>query len=298
MRIVILSRNPKLYSTRRLMQAARQRGHEALIVDHTRCYVVMEKDNPSIRYNGSVLKNVDAVIPRIGASVTAYGTAIVRQFEQQGVFTANLSQGIVRSRDKLRSMQLLSGEGLGIPKTIFANHSREVDDLIKQIGGAPMVIKLVEGTQGVGVMLAETNATAKSMLETFYAQDISILVQEFIAEAKGSDIRAFVIDGKVVGSMKRTGKEGDFRSNLHQGGTAQLIELTKEEEKTAVKAAETLSLRIAGVDMLQSSRGPLIMEVNSSPGLKGIETATGIGIADAIIASIERHVKAGKANVD
>lgn len=289
MHIAILSRNQKLYSTKRLVQAAQQRHHRVSVIDHTRCYVVMEKNNPSIRYKGSEIKNIDAVIPRIGASVTAYGTAIVRQFEQQNVFTANASHGIVRSRDKLRAMQILAGEGLGIPKTIFADHSREVDDIIEQIGGPPLVIKLVEGTQGVGVMLAETNASARSMLETFYAQDISILVQEFIKEAGGSDIRAFVINGKVVGSMKRTGRKGDFRSNLHQGGSAQLIKLTAEEEATAIKAAAVLNLSVAGVDMLQSSRGPLILEVNSSPGLKGIEQATGHDIAGSIIDFIERH---------
>jgi len=291
MRIVVLSRNPNLYSTRRLVEAAEQRGHQAVVIDHTRCYVVMEQNNPSIRINGTVLTDVDAVIPRIGASVTAYGTSIVRQFEMQGVFTANQAQGIVRSRDKLRSMQLLSGEGLGIPKTIFANHGREVEDLIEQIGGTPFIIKLVEGTQGVGVVLAETETTAKSMLETFYSQGISILVQEFIKEARSSDIRAFVVDGKVVGSMKRTGRDGDFRSNLHQGGTAQLCSLTKDEEEAAVAAAHTLSLRVAGVDLLQSARGPLIMEVNSSPGLQGIEAATGKDIAGAIVQFVEENVE-------
>lgn len=289
MHIGILSQNQKLYSTRRLVQAAQQRGHQVSVIDHTRCYVVMEKDNPSIRYKGTELKDIDAVIPRIGASVTAYGTAIVRQFEQQGVFTANSSHGIVRSRDKLRAMQILSGEGLGIPKTIFANHGREVEDVIEQLGGTPLVIKLVEGTQGVGVMLAETAASAKSMLETFYAQDISILVQEFIQESKGTDVRAFVVNGKIVGSMKRTGKKGEFRSNLHQGGRASLIDLTQEEQYTAIKAAEVLNLSVAGVDMLQSDRGPLILEVNSSPGLKGIERTTGADIAGEIIQFIEQR---------
>ena len=293
MRIAVLSRNPKLYSTRRLIEAAQSRGHEALAIDHTRCYVVIEKNNPEVLYNGKVLTGIDAVIPRIGASVTAYGTAIVRQFEMQNIFTANESQAIVRSRDKLRCLQLLSRAGIGIPKTVFADHSREVEDLIKRVGGAPLVIKLLEGTQGIGVVLAETEKGAKSIIEAFYDQEINILVQEFIAEAKSSDIRAFVVDGKVVGSMMRTGKAGDFRSNLHRGGTARIIELSKEEEMAAIEAAKVLGLRIAGVDMLRSSRGPLIIEVNSSPGLKGIETATGIGIADAIIEFVERYA-AGK----
>lgn len=291
MRIAILSRNPRLYSTRRLIEAAEQRGHEAFAIDHTRCYVVIEKSNPAIRYNGKVLKGIDAVIPRIGASVTAYGTAIVRQFEMQNIFTANESQAIVRSRDKLRSLQLLSRAGIGIPKTVFADHVREVEDLIEQVGGAPLVVKLLEGTQGIGVVLAETTKGAKSIIEAFYDQEINILVQEFIAEANSSDIRAFVVDGKVVGSMKRTGKEGDFRSNLHRGGTARIIELTKEEETAAVESAQALGLRIAGVDLLQSSRGPLIIEVNSSPGLKGIESATGKSIADSIIEFVERNAE-------
>ena len=293
MRIAVLSRDPTLYSTRRLVEAAQQRGHDALVVDHTRCYVVIEKNNPAIRYQGKVLDGIDAVIPRIGASVTAYGTAIVRQFEMQHIFSANESQAIVRARDKLRSLQILSRAGIGIPKTAFADHVREVGDLIEQVGGAPLVIKLLEGTQGIGVVLAETDKGAKSIIEAFYDQEINILVQEFIAEAKSSDIRAFVVDGKVVGSMLRTGKEGDFRSNLHRGGTARVIDLTPEEQHAATEAARALGLRIAGVDILQSSRGPLVIEVNSSPGLKGIETATGIGIADAIVEFIERHA-AGK----
>jgi len=296
MRIAVLSRDPSLYSTRRLVEAAQQRGHDALVVDHTRCYVVIEKNNPAIRYHGKVLDGIDAVVPRIGASVTAYGTAIVRQFEMQHIFSANESQAIVRSRDKLRSLQILSRAGIGIPKTAFADHVREVGDLIEQVGGAPLVIKLLEGTQGIGVVLAETEKGAKSIIEAFYDQEINILVQEFIAEANSSDVRAFVVDGKVVGSMLRTGKAGDFRSNLHRGGTARVIELTPEETHAATEAARALGLRIAGVDILQSSRGPLVIEVNSSPGLKGIETATGVGIADAIIEFIERHAEGKNVN--
>lgn len=289
MRIAVLSRNPKLYSTRRLVEAGAARGHVMEVIDHTRCYVLIEKGKPSIRYQGKALQHFDAVIPRIGASVTSYGTAIVRQFEMMKIFSATESQGIVRSRDKLRSLQLLSREGIGIPKTAFADHVREVDDLIEQVGGAPLVIKLLEGTQGIGVILAETYKSAKSIIEAFYNQEINILVQEFIAEANSSDIRALVVDGKVVGSMKRTGKAGDFRSNLHRGGTAELIQLNNEEEEAAILAAKALGLRIAGVDMLQSSRGPLVIEVNSSPGLKGIEAATGIDIAGEIIQFIERN---------
>ncbi len=295
MRLAVLSRNPKLYSTRRLVETAVKHGHSIDVIDHTKCYVLIEKGKPSIRYQGKALDHFDAVIPRIGASVTSYGTAIVRQFEMMNIFSATESQGIVRSRDKLRSLQLLSREGIGIPKTAFADHVREVDDLIEQVGGAPLVIKLLEGTQGIGVILAETYMSAKSIIEAFYNQEINILVQEFIAEAKSSDIRALVVDGSVVGAMMRTGKDGDFRSNLHRGGTANVIQLTKEEEQAAIQAAKALGLRIAGVDMLQSTRGPLIIEVNSSPGLKGIEAATGVDIAGEIISYIERS--AGKTTV-
>ncbi|GDX47677.1 MAG: 30S ribosomal protein S6--L-glutamate ligase [Bacteroidetes bacterium] len=288
MRIAVLSRNPKLYSTRRLIDAGAKRGHYMEVIDHTKCYVLIEKGKPGIRYQGKAIEHFDAVIPRIGASVTAYGTAIVRQFEMMKIFSATESQGIVRSRDKLRSLQLLSREGIGIPKTAFADHVREVDDLIEQVGGAPLVIKLLEGTQGIGVILADTHKSAKSIIEAFYNQEINILVQEFIAEANSSDVRAFVVDGRVVGAMIRTGKAGDFRSNLHRGGTARVIHLTQEEEDAAIQSAKALGLRIAGVDMLQSARGPLIIEVNSSPGLKGIETATGLDIAGEIISYIER----------
>lgn len=289
MLIAVLSRNPKLYSTKRLLEAAAQRGHESLILDHTKCYVVIEQGNPTIHYNGKEIKNVDAIIPRIGASVTQYGTAIVRQFEMKRIFSANESQAIVRSRDKLRSLQLLSRSGIGIPKTAFADHPRDADDLIKQVGGAPLVIKLLEGTQGIGVILAETHKGAKSIIEAFYGQEISILVQEFIAEAGGADIRAFVVNNVVVGAMKRQGRKGEFRSNLHRGGSAAVIKLSAEEEFAAIESARALGLKIAGVDMLQSKRGPLILEVNSSPGLKGIESATGVNIAEKIIEYIEHN---------
>ncbi len=289
MKIIILSRNPKLYSTARLLQAAKELQHQVLVLDHTKCYVSIEKSKPSIHYEGTEIKEVDAVIPRIGASVTFYGTAVVRQFEMMRIFSANESQAIVRSRDKLRSLQLLSRAGLGIPKTIFADNSRKVDDLIKMVGGVPLVVKLLEGTQGIGVVLAETNRGAKSIIEAFLGQDIYILIQEFIKEANGADIRALVVDGKVIGAMKRQGGPGEFRSNIHRGGTGVPIRLSVEEELSVLRAADVLGLKVAGVDMLRSSRGPMILEVNSSPGLKGIEQATGIDIAKVIIQYVERN---------
>jgi len=300
MKIGILSRSMNIYSTHRLYEAARQRGHEVEIINHTKCSVLIEQSNPAVLFNGHRLDSFDAVIPRIGASVTFFGTAVVRQFEVQGVFLANTSQSIVRSRDKLRSMQILSREGVGIPKTVFAKFPKDddVDMLIKQVGGAPLIIKLLEGTQGLGVVLAETDKAAKSVIEAFSGLKENILVQEFIKEAGGADIRAFVVDGKVVGAMKRQGKEGEFRSNLHRGGKGVIIELTKEEEEAAIHAAEALSLAVAGVDMLQSSRGPLILEVNSSPGLKGIEAATGLDIAGKIIEFCEENVLQNKRKPD
>ena len=261
-----------------------------IVVDHTKCDLIIEKKKPQIYYKGKPLTDVDAVIPRIGASVTFYGTAVVRQFEMMKVFTATESQALVRSRDKLRSLQILSRAGLGLPKTAFTNYSKDVKSIIKNVGGAPLVIKLLEGTQGVGVVLAENNNAAESVLEAFNGLKARVIVQEFIKEAGGADIRAFVVDGVVVGAMKRQGKEGEFRSNLHRGGTASLYDLTDDEENAALKAAKSLGLGVAGVDMLQSKKGPLIMEVNSSPGLEGIEGATGKDIAKSIIRYIERHV--------
>lgn len=290
MKIIILSRNPKLYSTLRLKEAGEQRGHEMMIVDHTKCDIVIEKRKPKVFYKGVELKDIDAVIPRIGASVTFYGTAVVRQFEMMKVFSAIESQALVRSRDKLRALQILSRAGLGMPKTAFTNFSKEANRIISQVGGAPCIIKLLEGTQGNGVLLAETKSAAESVLEAFQGLQARVMVQEFIEESKGADIRAFVVDGVVVGAMKRQAKEGEFRSNLHRGGSATIIELTEAEENAALKAANALKLGIAGVDMLQSKRGPLIMEVNSSPGLEGIEGATGKDIAKAIIRYVERNV--------
>ena len=290
MKIVILSRNQHLYSTKRLVEAGEKKGHEMLVVDHSKCDLVIEKKRPAIFYKGNLLEHVDAVIPRIGASVTFYGTAVVRQFEMMKVFTAIESQALVRSRDKLRSLQILSRAGLGLPKTVFTNYSRNVKDIVKSVGGAPVVIKLLEGTQGLGVVLAETENAAESVIEAFNGLKARVIVQEFIAEAKGSDIRAFVVDGVVIGAMKRQGKKGEFRSNLHRGGTASVIELTEDEENAALKAARVMGLGIAGVDMLQSNHGPLILEVNSSPGLEGIEAATGKDIANSIIRYVERNV--------
>ncbi|MDO9187355.1 MAG: 30S ribosomal protein S6--L-glutamate ligase [Bacteroidia bacterium] len=289
MKIAILSRNLKLYSTRRLVEAAEQRGHEVIVLDHLKCVLVIEKGHPQIFYGGKQVVGIDAIIPRIGTSVTFYGAAVVRQFEQMKVFSSVESQALVRSRDKLRSLQLLAKAGLGMPKTAFASIPKNIENVLEQVGGAPVVIKLLEGTQGIGVILAETHKSAKSVIESFLALKANILVQEFIKEAGGADIRAFIVDGKIVGAMKRQGLPGEFRSNLHRGGSANVIELTKDERELAIKAAKKLGLAIAGVDMLQSSRGPLVMEVNSSPGLEGIEGATGVDIAGKIIEYIERN---------
>ncbi len=292
MRIVILSRNPTIYSTKRLREAAEKRGHEAIVVDHLKCSLIGEHKNPRITYNGEELHDVRAVVPRIGASVTFYGTAVVRQFEMQGVYPVNSSISIVRSRDKLRSMQIFSRHDIDIPKTIFTNQPKNVDFLIKEIGGAPVIIKLLEGTQGIGVVLAETKKAARSVVEAFHGLNANMLIQEYIAEAGGADIRAFVVDGKVVGAMKRQGAEGEFRSNLHRGGSAKEVRLTVAQRTLALRAVKAMGLTMAGVDMIMSKRGPLVLEVNSSPGLEGIEKATGKDIAGAVIRCIEKY--AGK----
>lgn len=290
MNIKVLSTNAHLYSTKRLVEAAKNRKHNVEILDHTKLDIVIEKKNPMIYFNGKPISPTDAIIPRIGASVTFYGTAVVRQFEMMRVFTTTESQALVRSRDKLRSLQILSRAGLGLPKTVFTNYSRDVRKIVEEAGGAPVIIKLLEGTQGIGVILAETRKAAESVIEAFNNLQARVIVQEYIKESAGADIRAFVVDGRVVGAMKRQAKEGEFRSNLHRGGTATVIKLTDEEETMALKAAKAMSLDIAGVDMLQSTRGPLILEVNSSPGLEGIEKATGKDIAREIIRYIERSV--------
>jgi ribosomal protein S6--L-glutamate ligase len=291
MKFAVLSANPNLYSTRRIIEAGKKKGHEMIIIDHTKCDLVIEKKKPCVIYKGQEITDVDAVIPRIGASVTFFGTAVVRQFEMMKKFTATESQALVRSRDKLRSLQILSRAGLDLPKTVFSNYSKDVSNVVEKVGGAPLVIKLLEGTQGLGVVLADNKNSAESILEAFNGLQARVIVQEFIKEAKGADIRAFIVDGVVVGAMKRQGKEGEFRSNLHRGGSANIIELTDEEENAALKAAKCMGLGIAGVDMLQSARGPLILEVNSSPGLEGIETATGKDIAAQIIKYVERNAE-------
>lgn len=291
MKIAVLSRNKNLYSTRRLVEAANARGHEIRVLDVLRCYMDIASHRPQIHYRGEIIEGYDAVIPRIGASVTFYGTAVLRQFEMMGVYPLNESVAISRSRDKLRSLQLLSRKGIGLPVTGFAHKPDDIQDLIKMVGGAPLVIKLLEGTQGIGVVLAETKKAAESVIEAFMGLQANILVQEFIAEAGGADIRCFVVGEKVVAAMKRQGAEGEFRSNLHRGGNACLIKITPEERSTAIRAARTMGLNVAGVDLLRSNHGPLVMEVNSSPGLEGIEAATGKDIADMIIQFIEKSSK-------
>ncbi|WP_372737125.1 30S ribosomal protein S6--L-glutamate ligase [Neptunomonas sp.] len=291
MKIGILSRNSKLYSTRRLIEACEARGHETKVIDALRCYMNINSEQPSIHFKGEDLVGFDAIIPRIGASVTFYGCAVLRQFEMMGVYPVNESVAITRSRDKLRSMQLLSRKNIGMPVTGFASKPDDIKDLLDMVGGAPVVIKLLEGTQGIGVVLAETRKAAESVLEAFMGLKANIMVQEFIKEAGGADIRCFVIGDKVIAAMKRQGAEGEFRSNLHRGGNASLIRITPDERKTAVTAAKAMGLSVAGVDLLRSSRGPLVMEVNSSPGLEGIEAATGKDVASMIIEHIEKSAK-------
>ncbi|MBB6463682.1 30S ribosomal protein S6--L-glutamate ligase [Flammeovirga kamogawensis] len=290
MKIAILSRNNNLYSTKRLVEAAEELGHEAIIVDHLKCTIELEKKSPRVFYNGKYLENIDAIIPRIGSSVTFYGTAVVRQFEMMNVFSAVGSQALTDSRDKLRSLQILAKAGVGLPKTVFTNYAKDVDHVIESVGGAPLILKLLEGTQGLGVVLAETKNAASSVIEAFNGLKARVIAQQFIKESGGADIRVFVVDGRVIGAMKRQGKEGEFRSNLHRGGSAELIELSNEEELTALKATKAMGLGVAGVDMLQSTNGPLVLEVNSSPGLEGIENATKIDIAKEIIKYLERNV--------
>jgi ribosomal protein S6--L-glutamate ligase len=288
MRIAILSRRPSLYSTRRLVEAGRTRGHEVVVINTSRCYMNIAAHKPTMHYRGQPLENIDAVIPRIGASVTLYGTAVLRQFEMMGVFTVNGSMAILRSRDKFRSLQLLARRGIGLPVTGFASSPDDIQDLIQMVGGTPLVIKLLEGTQGRGVVLAETRKAAECVIDAFTGLKANILVQEFIKEASGSDIRCFVVGGKVIASMKRQAKEGEFRSNLHRGGTGSVIKITPEERATAVKAAQLMGLHVAGVDILRSSRGPVVLEVNSSPGLEGIEQTTQVDIATKIIEYVEK----------
>ena len=289
MKIAILSQNGGLYSTKRLREAGEKRGHKMRVVDYLRCYMNITSKRPKVVYGGQPLENFDAIIPRIGASKTFYGTAVVRQFEVMDVYTPNESQAISRSRDKLRSMQILAREGVGLPITGFAHATQDIDGLIEMVGGAPLVIKLLEGTQGIGVVLAETTQAARSVIEAFRGLDANILVQEFIKEAGGADLRCFVIGQEVVAAMKRQGAEGEFRSNLHRGGKAQKIKLSADEASTAIRAAKAMGLKIAGVDLLRSHHGPVVMEVNSSPGLEGIEKATGIDVAGKIIDFVAKN---------
>jgi len=293
MKIVILSRKASLYSTSRLKQAGEAKGHTVSVIDYLRCYMNITSHRPQVIYQGEPLADVDAVIPRIGASKTFYGTAVVRQFEMMNVFTTNESQAISRSRDKLRCLQLLARKGIGLPVTGFAHSTKDIHGLIDVVGGAPLVVKLLEGTQGIGVVLAETTQAATSVIEAFRGLDANILVQEFIKEAKGMDIRCFVVGGKVVAAMKRQGAPGEFRSNIHRGGSAEQIRLTPEERSTATRAAKAMGLQVAGVDILRSNHGPVVMEVNSSPGLEGIEAATGVDVSGKIIEFLEKSVAAG-----
>lgn len=294
MRICLLARNPNLYSHKRLVDAAESRGHEVQIVNTLRVYMNIVSNRPEIRYQGETLPDYDAVIPRIGASVTFYGTAVLRQFEMTGVYPLNESVAITRSRDKLRTLQLLSRRGVGLPVTAFAHGTRQTDDVIKMVGGPPVVIKLLEGTQGVGVVLADTHQSAKSMIEAFGGLKANILVQEFIKEAGSNDIRLVVVGGKVVASMKRSGAEGDFRSNIHRGGKASAVRITPEERAVAVRVARIMGLNVCGVDLLRSNHGPVVMEVNSSPGLEGVEKVTGRDVAGAIIQFLEKNAKPNK----
>jgi ribosomal protein S6--L-glutamate ligase len=293
MKIAMLARNAELYTHKRLKEAAIARGHSLDIINTLRCYMNIASRRPEVYYNGEKLEGYDAVIPRIGASVTFYGMAVLRQFEMQGVYPLNESVGIGRSRDKLRSMQLLARDGIGLPVTTFAHDPKQTDEVLKLAGGAPVVIKLLEGTQGIGVVLADTQTSAKSVVEAFRGAGVNILLQEFIKEAGGTDIRAIVVGGKVVAAMKRTGAKGDFRSNLHRGGSAEVIKLSPEERSTAIRSAKAMGLNVCGVDMLRSNHGPVVMEVNSSPGLEGVEKATGLDIADKIIEYIEKNAKPG-----
>jgi ribosomal protein S6--L-glutamate ligase len=291
MKVGILSRNSKLYSTRRLAEACRERGHDCRIIDYLKCYMNINSEKPVVHYKEEVLDDIDAIIPRIGASQTFYGTAVVRQFEMGGVYSVNESVAISRSRDKLRALQILSKKKLGLPTTSFGHATKMTDDLLEIAGTAPVIIKVLEGTQGKGVVLSETKKAAESVIDLLRGVKSHFLVQEFVKEAGGADIRCFVIGDKVIAAMKRQGPEGEFRSNLHRGGSAQIIKITKQERETAVKAARAMGLNVAGVDLLRSERGPLIMEVNSSPGLEGIEKTTGLDVAAKIVEFIEKAIE-------
>ncbi|SMF65033.1 30S ribosomal protein S6--L-glutamate ligase [Allosphingosinicella indica] len=294
MKIALLCRSPQLYSHQRLIAAARLRGHEIDPVNHIRCTLDIASARPRVHCNGRLLDGYDAVIPRIGASVTFYGTAVVRQFEMMGVYCVNPSIAISRSRDKLRSLQILARKGIGLPATVFAHRTSNPEEVVRLAGGAPVVVKLLEGTQGIGVVLGETERAAESIIEAFGGVNTNILVQEYVAEARGEDIRCIVIGGRVVASMIRRGKEGEFRSNLHRGGSARPARISPAERRTAIAAAKAMGLNVCGVDMLRAARGPLVLEVNSSPGLEGIEQATGVDVAGKIVEFIEKSAKQGR----
>lgn len=293
LKIAILSKGPGNYSTKRLKQEALARGHEVRVINYAKCYVTLESNKPVVRYQGESLYDIDVIIPRIAANLTSYGASIVRQFEMQNVMTTTTSIAIVRSRDKLRSTQLLAKAGVGIPKTVFGRETADLDDVLEQVGGAPVIIKVARGTHGNGVVLAETRKAAKAVMQAFYVEGVSFIVQEFVAESAGTDIRAFVVNGKVVASMQRQSLDDDFRSNLHQGGSGTPVKLTEEERKTAQRAAKAMGLPICGVDMMRSERGPLVLEVNSSPGF-GIEKVTDRNVASQILDYIEQAAKAGR----
>jgi ribosomal protein S6--L-glutamate ligase len=293
MKIAILSKGPGNYSTKRLKEEAQKRGHDVRIINYAKCYVTLESNKPVVRYEGESLQDIDVIIPRIAANLTGYGSSIVRQFEMQNVFTTTTSIAIVRSRDKLRSTQLLAKVGVGIPKTVFGRETADLDDILEQVGGAPVIIKVARGTHGNGVVLAETRKAAKAVMQAFYVEGVSFIVQEYVEESAGTDIRAFVVNGKVVASMKRQSLDDDFRSNLHQGGEGTTVKLTEEERKTAQKAAKAMGLPICGVDMMRSKRGPLVLEVNSSPGFS-IEKVTGRNVAEKIIEYVEQNAKSGR----
>uniref|UniRef100_UPI0006626AA2 30S ribosomal protein S6--L-glutamate ligase n=1 Tax=Methanosalsum zhilinae TaxID=39669 RepID=UPI0006626AA2 len=294
MKIAILSENKNLYSTKRLVEVAQKRGHEVIVINTLRCYMNITSRKPSIHYRGEILPAFDAVIPRIGHSISFYGASVVRQFEMMNVFCLNESVAITRARDKLRSLQLLSRKGIGLPVTGFAHSPDDIEDLVKMVGGPPLVIKLLEGTQGIGVVLAETRSAARSVIEAFLEMKVNIMVQEYIRESGGADIRCFVVGNKVIASMMRQAVPDEFRSNIHRGGTGKSVKLTSEERKTAVQAAKIMGLNVAGIDILRSQRGPLVIEVNASPGLGGIESSTGKDVAGAIIEFIEKNAKPGK----
>lgn len=296
MKLAILSRNSALYSTQRLVDAARDRGHSVRVLDPLRCYLRIAPGDFEMHYRGRALTGIDAVIPRIGTSVTFYGTAILRQLEMMGCFTPNPSDAILRSRDKLRAHQMLAAQGIGLPTTVVGDNPDDTDDLMTMLGKPPHVIKLNEGTQGNGVILAESASASRSVIEAFRGLYANFLVQEFIGEAKGADLRCFVVGGKVVAAMRRKARKGEFRSNLHRGGTASSVSLTKSETETAIRSAKVMGLNVAGVDLLRSRKGPLVLEVNSSPGLEGIEEATGVDVAGSIIDYIAyRHARRARA---